>query len=233
MNALLAVLLVAIQTPTQRQAPPTAALAKRDTIYVAVPPSVNVQAPSDTPTIVLGILGALLLAGQLWIMKRQTDLMAKQDELRRNESVFTFYRVAHDLANELRKADVAPSAPVPADFETHPRHVLRDAGRVFAPLGSKFVLAITAVALYVDTYFKDVLAYNEGRLKGRDAQIWSTVQQDREQIGRNLDEAKLLIPSELRWKYHDGGDHQFKKLCTMPEAIVKELMGGPIAEESG
>jgi len=203
---------------------------KRDTIYVAVqspPPTINVEAPSDTPTIVLGIIAALLLAAQLWIMKRQTDLMARQDELRRNEAVFTFYRVAHDLANELRKANVLQSTPVPANYETHPRQVLRDAGRVFAPLGSKFVLAISAVALYVDTYFEDVLAYNDGRLRGRHAEVWYAVQRDREQIGRNLDEAKLLIPSELRWKYHDGSDHPFRKLCTMPEDVAKQIMGGP------
>src|SRR5436309_10083977 len=108
--ALLGVALV--QSSAQREARAPAARTTRDTIYVAVPPTVNVQAPSDTPTIVLGILGALLLAAQLWIMKRQTDLMARQtalgeqqDELRRNEAVFTFYRVAHDLALELRKAN--------------------------------------------------------------------------------------------------------------------------------
>jgi hypothetical protein len=206
---------------------------KHDTIYVAVegpPPSVTVEAPSDMPTIVLGIIGALLLAAQLWIMKRQTDLMARQEEIRRNEAVFTFSRVAHDLANELRKANVAASAPVKANFETHPRQVLRDAGRLFAPLGSKFVLAITGVALWVETYFEDVLAYNEGRLRGRNADVWYTVQRDREQIGRSLDEANLLIPSELRWKYHDGSDHPFKKLCTMPEDLAKQIMGGPTDE---
>jgi len=124
--ALLGVALV--QSSAQRGARAPAARPTLDTIYVAVPPTVNVQAPSDTPTIVLGIAGALLLLAQLWIMKRQTDLMAKQtalgeqqDELRRNEAVFTFYRVAHDLANEFGKANVLQSTPIPADYETHPR----------------------------------------------------------------------------------------------------------------
>jgi len=235
-----AVLWANAQAPAQRTARVSASRVKHDTIYVAIPgaqippPSVTVEAPSGTPTIMLGIAGALLLLAQLWIMKRQTDLMAKQtalseqqDELRRNEAIFTFYRVAHDLANELRKANVLQSTPIPANFDTHPRQVLRDAARLFAPLGSRFVLAISGVALYVDTYFEDVLAYNDGRLRGRNAEVWDAVQRDREQIGRNLDEAKLLIPSELRWKYHDGSDHPFKKLCTMPDGLARQIMGGP------
>jgi len=203
-----------------------------------------VEAPSDLPTIVLGIVGAVLLLTQLWIMKRQTDAMDRQttllarqtalseqqSELQRNEAVYTFYRVAHDIAIEFRKATALPSTPIPANYETHPRQVLRDAGRLFAPLGSQFVLAVSAVALYLDTYFEDVLTYNEPP-KGKDgAERWYAVQRDREQVGRNLDEAKLLIPSELRWKYHDGKDHPFKKLCSLPEDLARQILGGPTDE---
>jgi hypothetical protein len=272
---LCAALFVAAQTPAQQSRAP-ATPAKRDTIYVAVqapPPSVTVEAPSDTPTIVLGILGALLLAAQLWIMAKQTNAMNKQTALmasqtdamnrqtglaekqtalqgqqteamnrqtslldkqtalaeqqaawRRDEAVGTFYRIAHELANELRKANVMAGTPIAANSDTQTRQWLREA-RLLAPLGNDVVFAATASAMYVDLYFEAVASYNKYP-RGRDVAQWTTVQQAREQVGRNLDATSLLIPAELRWKYGDGTAYSFRKLCSMPAALAQQI-GAP------
>ena len=121
------------QAPTQKRgARAPVPRVKHDTIYVAVqapPPTIIVEAPSQVPAVVLGVLGLGLVAFQIWMMRRQTRIMerqtgametqstllAKQTELgeqqaawRRDEAVGTFYRMAFDLAEEFRKANVGP-----------------------------------------------------------------------------------------------------------------------------
>jgi hypothetical protein len=226
-------------TVKQGAAPPQV---KHDAIYVSVqgpPPTVNVEAQSQWPAVALGIAGVLLLGLQLWIMGRQTDAMNRQTAIldkqtalaeqqavwRRDEAVGTFYRVAHELANELRKANVMAGTPIPANFHTETRQWLREAARLFAPLGNDVVFTATASAMYLDLYFEAVASYNKYP-RGRDGAQWTTVQQAREQVGRNLDATSLLIPAELRWKYGDGTAYSFRKLCMMPEGLARQL-GGP------
>src|SRR2546425_113620 len=102
----------------------------RDTVRFIVqpPPTVNVEAPSQVPAIVLGVAGLVLLIQQLRIMARQTDAMNRQTDLldkqravmtaqgdlmarqtalgeqqaqwRRDEAIGTFYRIAFDLVDE-------------------------------------------------------------------------------------------------------------------------------------
>ena len=79
-------------------------------------------------------------------------------------------------------------------------------------------------AMYLDLYFEAVASYNEYP-RGRDVAQWTTVQQAREQVGRNLDATSLLIPAELRWKYGDGTAYSFRKLCMMPEGLARQLGG--------
>lgn len=115
---------------------------------------------------------------------------------------------------------------IPANYDTHPRQMLREAARLFASLGNDVVFAATATAMYVDRYFEAVLAYNQ-RPAGRDgAERWRTVQTRREQVGRNLDETSMRIPGDLRWGYQDGTDYSFRRLCTMPPALAEQI-GGP------
>jgi hypothetical protein len=232
-------LLVLGQGPGQRGARAPAPPAKHDTIYVAVPPTVIVQAPSDTPTIVLGILGALLLAAQLWIMKRQTEAMDKQTTLlakqtaleeqqaawRRDEAVGTFYRMAFDLAEEFRKANVSSFDSIPANYDTHPRQVLRHASAVFAPLGNGFVMAANQAGMRLDDYFIAVERYNkpfrqmakrDGDLSGEDQEDYNMVQSVRGIVGGDLDLANHQIPAELRWKYSSGKDYSFRTVCSQP-----------------
>jgi len=212
-----------------------------DTVRLIIQPLpvVNVAAPSQTPTVVFGIVGALLLAMQLWLMARQTTAMNRQTALldqqaawRRDEAVGTFYRIAHDLADEFRKANVLPGTEIPANYDTHPRQMLREAARLFAPLG--FVVpAITEAAMFLDEYFAAVLTYN-ARPKGRDgAGRWQTVQAFREQVGRALDRAKGLIPRESRWMFADGTEANFQRLCSLPPALAQAIMGGPHDEDAG
>ncbi len=138
------------QAPTQHAAP--AAQPRCDTIYVAVPSSVTVQAPpaavtveaqSQWPAIFLGLVGLLLLALQLRIMGRQTDVMRRQTTLldkqteiqeqqdvsQRTEAIGTFYRIAFDLVDEFRRANLMTGTPIPANFDTHLRQMLREAAR--------------------------------------------------------------------------------------------------------
>ena len=87
---------------------------------------------------------------------------------------------------------------VPADYNTHPRQVLRVASRMFAPLGNDFIFSANEIAMRLDQYFAEVEAYNSDP-RGRDgADRLMSVQASREQVGRNLDRASRLIPDELR-----------------------------------
>jgi len=229
------------QTPAQRAAP--APRVKHDTIYVAVqspPPVVNVEAPSQWPAVVLGVAGLFLLWLQLRIMRRQTDAMNRQTALadkqttlleqqeasRRNEAIATFYRIAFDLAAELGKANEFPSVRIQADYSTHPREMLREAGRLFAPLGNDFLRAATQVAHRVEEYFSAVEAYNSDVSGGRTGR-WQTVQTMRTQVGGDLDLADLQIPMQMRWKYDDGTAYKFRTRCSMPQDLAKQIMGGP------
>src|SRR5436309_2245195 len=252
--ALLGVALV--QSSAQREARAPAARTTRDTIDVAVPPSVNVQAPSDTPTIVLGIAGALLLLAQLWIMAKQTTAMNRQTELmagqtdamnrqtmltdkqlelldqqsvwRRDEAIGTFYRMAFDLAEEFRKANVGIFDSIPANYDTHPRQVLRQASAVFAPLGNAFVMAVNQAGMRLDEYFLAVERYNrpfrqqarrDGDVSADNQADYNSVQSCRGIIGGDLDLANHQIPAELRWKYSSGKDYSFRTMGSQAAPI--------------
>src|SRR5437667_6178303 len=106
--------------------------------------------------VVLGGLTLVVLVLQWWVFRRQAKLMERQGEImaaqeatlteqrelseqqmrwRRDEAIGTFYGLAHDLVAEFRNANVLPMTKIAADFSTHPRQVLREASRVFAPSG--------------------------------------------------------------------------------------------------
>jgi len=79
-----------------------------------------------------------IMAAQQTTLKEQHALAEQQMRWRRDEAIGTFFRLAHDLVGEFRKANVLPLTTVPADFNTHPRQVLREARlNVKALLGSK------------------------------------------------------------------------------------------------
>jgi len=168
------------------------------------------------------------MSRQTALLDKQTALLDRQAVWRRDEAIGTFYRIAHELANELRKANVMAGTPIPANFDTQTRQWLREAARLLAPLGNDVVFAATASAMHVDLYFEAVASYNKYP-RGRDVAQWTTVQQAREQVGRNLDATSLLIPVELRWKYGDGTDYSFRKLCCMPPGLA-EAIGAPTGE---
>jgi hypothetical protein len=235
--------------PASRVGAP-AAQPKLDTIYVAAqgpPPTIVVEAPSQWSTLVLGVAGLLLLGLQLWIMARQTGAMNRQTDLsekqtalldreslrQRVEAAGTFYRIAHDLVDEFRKADVLPTTPVPANPETHPRQMLREASRLFSPLGNSVVRMVTEAASFVEMYFIAVVDYNANMRTRDGASRLATVQQLREQVGRRLDMADHLIPTELRWRYDYGTDYNFARLCVIHGDLAKAIMGGPNEEEVG
>ena len=217
-----------------------AAQVSRDTVRLIIqpPPTVNVEASSQTPTVVFGIVGALLLAMQLWIMARQTNAMNRQTALldqqaawRRDEAIGTFYQIAFDLADELRKANVMTGTPIPANYNTHPRQMLREASRLFASLGSAAVYAASETAMALEEYFMAVEAYNK-RPGGRDgADRWQAVQAARQQVGIHLDVTGLRIPDALRWKYSNGKEYDFRHLCAMPPGLARAI-GGPSEEET-
>lgn len=173
--------------------------------------------------LVVSVATVVLLGAQLWIMARQTRILDRQTALatqqaewRRDEAIGTFYRVAHDLVAEFRKANVMPTLDLPADFDTHPRQMLRQASSLFAPLGTAVVLATTQAAMRLDEYFSAVEAYNRTPY-GRDgAERWRDVQTMRELVGGDLDQANSQIAINLRWKYSDGKEYDFRALCSLP-----------------
>ncbi len=95
-------------------------------------------------SMLLGILTLLVLAGQLYVFWRQSQIMKSQGksadqqtrlmeaqanilrsqqeltqlqvEWRRYEALGTFYRIAFDLVEEFKKANVQPAAGMPVDF---------------------------------------------------------------------------------------------------------------------
>jgi hypothetical protein len=228
---LCAALLAIVQTPAQRGARAPAAQATRDTIFVAVqspPPAIIVEAPSQWPAAVLGILGLLLVGFQVRIMRRQTDILdrqtaiaAQQAEWRVGEAVGTFVRLAHDLVAEFRKANVPPMMTIEANFDTHPRQMLREASRFFAPLGGAFLVAANLAAMRLDDYFLAVEAYNDSRSSRADRGRYQTVQTLRTQVGGDLDLANSAIPQGSRWTYSDGRDYDFRSLCSLPKAFLE------------
>jgi hypothetical protein len=191
--------------------------------------------------VVLGSLTLVVLVLQWWVFRCQAKLMERQGEImaaqqatlkeqhalaeeqmrwRRDEAIGTFYRLAHDLVAEFRKANVLPMVTIAADFGTHPRQVLREASRVFAPLGNDFIFTANEVALRLDQYFETVQAYNSDP-RGRDgADRLMSVQASREQVGRNLDRASRLISEDLRWKYAGSKDYDFRVLCSPPPGLL-------------
>jgi len=115
---------------------------------------------------------------------------------------------------------VLPLSDIPADFNTHPRQVLREASRVFAPLGNEFVFSVNELGMRLDEYFEGVERYNPKQRTREGAEMLMTVQSHREQIGRNLDRASRLIPDQLRWKYSDGKEYDFQQLCSPPSGLL-------------
>jgi len=199
---------------------------------------------TSSSDVVLGGLTLVVLALQWWVFRRQAKLMERQGDImaaqqttlkeqqalaeqqmrwRRDEAIGTFFRLAHDLVGEFRKANVLPMTTIPADFNTHPRQVLREASRVFAPLGNDFIFSANEIAMRLDQYFEEVEAYNSDP-RGRDgADRLMSVQASREQVGRNLDRASRLIPADLRWKYADGTDYDFRALCSPPPGFPEAI----------
>ena len=219
-------------TQTPRTEPPRAATPVRDTARPAVqpPPTIVVEAPSQVPVVAIGGATLLLLAVQLWIMARQTRILdrqttlaAQQAQWRRDEAIGTFYRLAHDLVGEFRKANILPMGMIPADYNTHPRQVLRGASRVFAPLGNDFIFAANEVAMRLDLYFSAVEDYNAHSRSRQGTDQLMAVQELREQVGRNLDRASRLIPDTLRWRYSDGKEYDFGTLCSLPPSLLEAL----------
>ena len=228
-------LLVLGQAPPQGGARAPAPRVKHDTSYVAVqspPPTINVAAPSQAPAVVLGILGLVLVGFQVWIMLRQTTIMAKQTALdeqqaawRRDEAIGTFYRMAFDLAEEFRKANVSSFDLILANYDAHPRQVLRQASAVFAPLGNTFVMAANQAGMRLDEYFLAVERYNkpfrqevkrQGDASLENQSEYNTVQSFRGIVGGDMDLANSQIPAELRWKYSNGRDYSFRTMCSRP-----------------
>jgi hypothetical protein len=195
-------------------------------VAVQPAPTIVVEASSQWLVIIIGVATLALLYLQFRLMARQTDifdrqtaLAAQQAEWRRDEAIGTFYRLAHDLVAEFRKANVLPGVLIPADFGTHPRHMLREASRLFAPLGNDFIFAANEVAMRLDQYFSAVEAYNTDPRGREGADQLMTVQTFREQVGRNLDRASGLISGALRWKYADGKEYDFDALCSAPPGL--------------
>jgi len=206
------------------------------------------EAPSIWPGIVIGILTLAVLVGQLLVFRRQASIMQSQGETassqvrlmeaqagllrsqhelakvqvewRRNEAIGTFYRAAFDLVSEFGKVNVVlPGMPILADFATHPRQMLRDASRLFAPLGNQVVLAANQAAMRLDEYFSAVIVYNNNP-RGRDgADRLVSVQALREQVGRDLDQANRVISDDLRWRYPNGVEYDFRTLCSFPGGL--------------
>lgn len=193
-------------------------------------PMIVVEAPSQWPAAAIGVATLLLLGVQLWIMSRQTDILdrqtalsAQQAEWRVVEAVGTFVRLAHDLVGEFQKANLLPGVPIMANYDTHPREMLREASRLFAPLGGTFVVAANVVAMRLDEYFTAVDAYNRD-VRGREgAERLTTVFHLREQVGSDLDAANGAIPKANRWTYSDGRDYNFRMLCSPPPGFPEAL----------
>ena len=216
---LCAALLAASQAPAQHRARAPAPPATRDTIYVAVqtpPPTVVVEAPSQWPAVVLGVFGLVLLGVQLWIMWRQSGIMgqqtkameaqsallAKQTALgeqqakwQRAEAVGAFHRLISDLAAELSLAvNIRASRTVPVESNPHPRQVLRDAPRTFAPLGSSVFILLNQIGFGLDRYYDALAAYNRGLLIPDVDVNLRAAEQWRKNIGVNVDK----VSAELR-----------------------------------
>ncbi len=127
------------------------------------------------------------------------------------------------MAEEFKKANVLPGAMMQGNYETHPRQLLREASRLFAPLGNDVVFAATGAAMYVERYFEAVKAYNDDFRGSEGARLWDEVQLMRKAAGDNLDITSMRIPKELRWTYGDGSDYKFTRLCTMPSGFAKQI----------
>jgi hypothetical protein len=205
--------------------------ALRDTVTVVPNVIVNIPPSPLWPTLVtLGVLffQSIVLYRQHTTMKRQADISEEQQRLaqqqaawRRSESIGTFYRAAFELIGELRKADVLPLSQIPADYSTHPRQILREASRLFSPLGNDFLGHINDAALYLDQYFSQVHTFNESGGGNKDA--WGNLQEARERVGEKLDLANGLIPPEDRWQDIQGRDFSFQELCQLSPPLRRAV----------
>jgi len=162
-----------------------------------------------------------VMAKQAEISERQLQLQREQADWRRTETIGTFYRTASDLAVEFTKANVSVlGVLIEADFAAHPREVLREASRVFAPLGDAALDNLYTVGVLLDRYYENVLDYNRivptGDLTRR-MEASDRLDKDRAQIGRTLDAVHTSIPWAVRWKYWEDESHAFHRLCSRPQ----------------
>ena len=91
---------------------------------------------------------------QAQIAGRQIQLAEETRRERVREAVGRFYRMAFDLTSELGKVDeIRELGPdLGANYEAHPRKVLRDASREFAPLGDEAVRLLNQLGMGLDEY---------------------------------------------------------------------------------
>lgn len=168
----------------------------------------------------------LVLWGQLRVFRGHSKLLEGQNEIlreqarwRRDEALGTFYRTAFDLVDEFKKANVLPMGGIPADFGTHPRQVLREAGGRFSPLGSDVVRIATQCALRLDDYFTAVKDYDAHPSGLGGAERLQSIQAIREQVGNDLDLANAAISQDIRWRYDNGIGYNFRSLCSPPPGL--------------
>jgi hypothetical protein len=197
--------------------------------------------PAEQGSVVL--LGGQLiaLAGQFWVFarqlyvfRRQADIMDAQrsvyadqlalaresSEWRRTEAVGAFYRLAAELASELRKGDDAlrdeRKETFTPDYNTPPRQVLRTASTTFAPLGPTAVRALNTVGLLLDKYLREAWRWNHyietGELIG---DVVGAIIFCREQIGMHLNGVIQSLAPEFRQTDWDGKDYDYRALCSL------------------
>jgi hypothetical protein len=199
-------------------------------LLVQPAPVVNVKLPSDVSAIVIGALAVVVAALTLVVLYRQlgvfrsqavllghqTTLLQNQEQVRAAEAAGTLYRIADDLVEEFQKANQLPGTPIKANPETHPRQMLREASRLFAPLGVSVIYRMNEVAARLDAWFETLEKYNPRPGGEEGKSTWGDIQDGREQIGITLDAAAKALPQDLRRKL--GPLNSYQNMCAMPPA---------------
>jgi len=140
----------------------------------------------------------------------------------RDEAIGTFYRLALDIAAELKKGDdgLRIGESLKLDYNPHPRQLLRSASAVFAPLGNTAIMALNSVGLALDDYFAAVPRYNREAdyafATMRLAEEKNRITTLRAMVGNHLDVAEKQIPADLRWKDASGEEFVFRTRCALP-----------------
>jgi hypothetical protein len=197
---------------------------------VVLVPKVIVEAPSIWPGILVGVLTLGVLIGQLIVFWRQAEIMRRQAEILEsqasnaaNQAVTTFYQIAFDITMEFRKANVLPTVMIPVDPSNRPQHVLREAGRLFAPLGNDFLRHITHAGIHLDIYFLAVGDYNKDPTGHQNAGVWQRVQLAREWVGNDLDLVSTRLAPALQWQDPEGKAYNFREMCSLPPDFLGEV----------